>query len=207
MLRLFGAVLSIASLPLVASAQEVRLTNDIIDLNYEIGGKTFKVERNQKNAAVIEQEFARVARPCPPFCITNMHAADGVATVGELELIKFIQASVTQGSGLLLDIRAPSLYERGTIPGAMNMYYPALNNINPFRADIFKALGGVQVNEDWDFTNAIELTLFSNGPWSDEAERAIKDLVAVGYPPEKLNYYRGGIQLWKLFGLTVEVPA
>lgn len=207
MLRLFGALLTVASLPLTASAQEVRLTNEIIDTTYEIAGKTYKVSRNQNNAAVIEQEFARVARPCPPFCITNMVAADGVDTIGEMEVISFVETNVTDGSGLLLDIRAPSLYERGTIPGAMNMYYPALNNINPFRADIFKALGGVQVNDTWDFSNAVDLTLFANGPWSDEAERAIKDLIAVGYPSEKLNYYRGGLQLWKLFGLTVEVPA
>ena len=57
-----------------------------------------------------------------------------------------------------------------------------------------------------DFTNAINLALFCNGPWCDQSPRAIKGLINAGYPPEKIQYYRGGMQAWKSFGLTTVLP-
>jgi hypothetical protein len=48
--------------------------------------------------------------------------------------------------------------------------------------------------------------MFCNGPWCDQSPRALKNLVLLGYPPHKLNYYRGGMQLWQLLGLTAVVP-
>ena len=40
--------------------------------------------------------------------------------------------------------------------------------------------------------------------WSN---RAIANLLSVGYPGEKIYYYRGGMQGWLTLGLTVHVPA
>ncbi|VAW54980.1 FIG00992709: hypothetical protein [hydrothermal vent metagenome] len=57
-----------------------------------------------------------------------------------------------------------------------------------------------------DFSNVIKLTLFCNGPWCDQSLRAIKGLINAGYPPEKILYYRGGMQAWKSFGLTTVLP-
>jgi hypothetical protein len=31
-------------------------------------------------------------------------------------------------------------------------------------------------------------------------------LLSHGYPPEKVYYYRGGMQMWKVLGLTVVMP-
>jgi len=59
----------------------------------------------------------------------------------------------------------------------------------------------------WDFGGARELLLFCNGPWCGQSPRAIRNLIAAGYPPEKLHYYRGGMQNWQLLGLTVVKPA
>lgn len=38
------------------------------------------------------------------------------------------------------------------------------------------------------------------------APRAINALLALGCPPGKIYYYRGGMQLWQMFGLTVIAP-
>ena len=57
-----------------------------------------------------------------------------------------------------------------------------------------------------DFTNAKELMLYCNGLWCGQSPRAIRNLLAAGYPAEKLFYYRGGMQAWLSVGLTEYVP-
>jgi hypothetical protein len=42
--------------------------------------------------------------------------------------------------------------------------------------------------------------------WCDQSPRAIKGLLHLGYPAEKLLYYRGGMQDWMILGLTVVTP-
>jgi hypothetical protein len=72
-----------------------------------------------------------------------------------------------------------------------------------------KRLLGMQVNENalnWDFTKAKHLLLWCNGPWCDQSPRAIRALIALGYPVNKLSYYRGGMQDWLVLGLTIVVP-
>ena len=59
---------------------------------------------------------------------------------------------------------------------------------------------------NWNFGKAKELLLWCNGPWCDQSPRAIRNLLALGYPAEKLRYYRGGMQDWMVLGLTVTVP-
>jgi len=58
----------------------------------------------------------------------------------------------------------------------------------------------------WDFTDVKELVLWCNGPTSGQSPRAIRGLLEAGYPGEKLKYYRGGMQMWQLWGLTTIVP-
>jgi len=48
--------------------------------------------------------------------------------------------------------------------------------------------------------------LFCNGPWCDQSPRAIRGLRKIGYPADKLHYYRGGMQDWLIMGLTTIVP-
>lgn len=61
-------------------------------------------------------------------------------------------------------------------------------------------------NTVMDFSRAKDLLLWCNGPWCDQSPRAIKGLLRVGYPPHKICYYRGGMQMWMLMGLTTVVP-
>jgi hypothetical protein len=54
---------------------------------------------------------------------------------------------------------------------------------NRFRDDILRALGAVaQVDGSLDFTNALALTLYSGGVWSNDAPNAVRHLMAAGYP-------------------------
>ncbi len=189
-------------------ALEVNLSAELPYLDIEYEGKQLRIQRIQDTEHKLENSFTKTSRPCPPFCIHPMQAAVGVQTVGELELLSFLIEKVRTGAGLLIDSRLPEWFEKGTIPGAVNIPWTILaaGPDNPHTAKILHALGAVEEVGEWDFRPALHLMLFCNGPWCDQSPLAIKNLVSLGYPPEKLYYYRGGMQLWQLLGLTTVVP-
>jgi rhodanese-related sulfurtransferase len=187
-----------------AAAQEVRITEDTLRIEFAVNGQTHVIERGQDTAATVTGEYARTARQCPPFCITKMGAGRGVALSGELEVIDFLVKKVATGEGILMDTRMPEGFAAGTIPGAVNVPFVTLSSDNPYRNDILAALGARPVGGDtFDFADVMELTLFADGPWSDQAARAIAFLREAGYPADRLHYYRGGMQDWHMFGLSV----
>ncbi len=190
-------------------AQEVRITPEIPFVEIELGDDFFLIERNQDNSAVIAAAFAKTSRPCPPFCVHPMSAGEGVETVGEIELISFLETSVQSDDGFLVDARTANFYTAGTIPGAINLPFNLFTptSDNPFLAPMLIQLGGqISASGTWDFSRSAKLMLFCNGPWCDQSPRAIRNLLLVGYPADKLFYYRGGIQNWLMLGLTVHVP-
>jgi rhodanese-related sulfurtransferase len=116
---------------------------------------------------------------------------------------------VQNGNGLLIDARTPNFYLAGTIPGSTNLPFNLLSNSekNPFVQPILTQFGAVKNSDgSWDFGNAKSLALFCNGPWCGQSPRAISNLLSLGYPPEKLKYYRGGMQNWLMLGFTVVEP-
>jgi rhodanese-related sulfurtransferase len=206
----FNAILLAAGLLVLLPtlhALEVNLSAELPYLDIEYEGKRVRIQRIQDAEHRLENSFTKTSRPCPPFCIHPMQAAVGVQTVGELELLNFLIEKVRTGSGLLIDSRTPDWFEKGTIPGAVNIPWTILaaGPDNPHTAKILGALGAVEQGGEWDFRPALHLMMFCNGPWCDQSPRAIKNLVSLGYPPEKLYYYRGGMQLWQLLGLTTVV--
>lgn len=201
-----GAAMALVITYNQALAQDVGLTEDLSSVSVEVAGKLVTIERNQDTSAQLSGDFIKTSRPCPPFCIAPISAAPGVETVGELEVIAFLESAVASGTGLLIDSRLPEWFQKGTIPGAVNVPFSTLDAANPYRDQILVALGGRNGSGAWDFSAARELMLFCNGPWCEQSRHAIDDLVEVGYPADKLHYYRGGMQLWLLLGLTVETP-
>jgi rhodanese-related sulfurtransferase len=158
-------------------------------------------------------------------------AAPGIVTVGELELLDFVKQHVDKGTGLLIDARTPEWFNKGTIPASVNIPFTTFSKqpndpellaaleklgVKPKTPTLMerlihfvKGLFGRPVNDNalnWDFRNAKQVLLWCNGPWCDQSPRAIKGLLKIGYPAEKMRYYRGGMQLWMILGLTVVVP-
>lgn len=207
MFRAFAtSVLLFAGSAVALGAQSVGITEDAAEIQFTVNGATAKIARVQDTANTIDPAYALTSRPCPENCITPMQAAPGVATIGELEVLDFLQAAVSADAGLLLDVRSTGAYQAATIPGAVNVPGATLEDDNPFRAEILKAFGATQSGEELSFEKAKVLTVFGDGPWSGEAASVVGSLVEAGYPVEKINYYRGGMQLWLLFGLTVATP-
>jgi len=206
MQRLWAAAAALILLAVPSLAQEVRLTPDMLNMALDIRGKTVVIERIQNQDNKLTNGFAKTSRACPPFCIHAMEAAPGIETVGELELIDYLSDYVAQGKGLLIDSRLPDFYSKGTIPGAVNLPFSTVDEGNPYRDEILKALGATPAGGSWEFDTALDLLAFCNGPWCDQSPRMLKNLLAIGYPAEKLRYYRGGMQNWLMLGLSVEVP-
>lgn len=189
------------------TARKVNITANIDTVIINHHGTPISVERIQDTHNRLTDDFTKTSRPCPPFCIHPIIAADGVRTIGELELLEFLQQDVAAETGLLIDARMPNWFNSETIPGAVNAPFVIFTKKSPKRERILKILG-VETNESGkkDFSNVIKLTLFCNGPWCDQSPRAIKGLINTGYPAEKIQYYRGGMQAWKSFGLTTVLP-
>lgn len=189
-----------------ATADRVGISADEARRVIEANGRTLVIERVQDTGATAPPEFARIARACPPWCIVPLSAAPGVGNLGELEVMDFIAAQVAAGQGLLVDARLPESFHQGTLPGAINLPFNALDPANPYRDAIIEALGASRGGAGWDFSGAQQLAVFCGGPWCDQAARAIRHLLAVGYPPERLRFYRGGMQDWVMLGLNTVLP-
>ena len=189
------------------SKRKVNITAEIASVVVQHQGIPVTVERIQDTENRLADDFTKTSRPCPPFCIHPIDAAKGIRTIGELELLNFLQKDVTEERGLLIDARMPNWYNSETIPGSVNIPFILLTKPSDKRTRIFKLMGAkIKDSGEVDFTNAINLALFCNGPWCDQSPRAIKGLINAGYPPEKIQYYRGGMQAWKSFGLTTVLP-
>ena len=201
---LMTGLIMLISLP--AAANEVSITDYLpfVDVNHN--GETVRIERIQDQQNKLTNSFAKTSRPCPPFCIHPMKAAPGVETVGELELMDFLKTRVVDENGLLVDSRMPDWHSKGTIPGSVNIPFTILEPGSEHADAILGLLGATRDGDRWSFRESKELMLYCNGPWCDQSPRAIRNLLRLGYPPEKLSYYRAGMQGWQSMGLTVVKP-
>jgi len=162
-------------------------------------GKRIRVERIQSTDSLLTDDFSKTSRECPPYCIQPIEAAEGVTTVGERELIDFTLEDIPKGA-LLLDVRDREWYGLETIPASKNI--PLATLVRADDRQMGKILSLLGADGKGDFSHARKLMIFGNGPWSDEAVVFIEKLISLGYPAEKILFYRDGLQGWKLLGLT-----
>ncbi|MGD2054053.1 MAG: rhodanese-like domain-containing protein [Gammaproteobacteria bacterium] len=228
----FGVLIfsALITMNVMAANLEVRITDDKPYSVVNHGKELVKVQRIQDTSHTIDGSFAKTSRPCPPFCVNPLNIADGVATVAELEVIKFMETAMHRGDGVMIDARTPSWHDKGTIPGSVNIPFTVFEKPadDPELAEVLERLGarerddvnvvmrslekvgmfsGSQKTDTWDFSEAKQLLLWCNGPWCGQSPRAIRALISLGYPAEKLYYYRGGMQMWQSLGLTTVLPS
>ncbi|WP_425445202.1 rhodanese-like domain-containing protein [Tropicimonas isoalkanivorans] len=151
-----------------------------------------EISRIQDTSNVLTGEWAQTSRACPPFCIQPISPAEGVTTIGELELLDML----TDPDAVVVDSRVTPDFQGGSIPGAVSMPYTEM-------VDHLAELGCEIDFEGWDCEGAKPVALFCNGPWCGQSPEAIRRIIEAGYPPERIHYYRGGMQVWRLLGLTV----
>ncbi|WP_323022226.1 rhodanese-like domain-containing protein [Pararhodobacter sp.] len=187
------ALLALAATPVLA--EPVNITPDMASVTVETDAGPAEISRIQDNENVVTGQWAMTSRPCPNFCIQPMIPAEGVTTVGELEVI----AALQDPDVLVIDSRVQADYRGGTIPGAIHIPY----------TEMADRLGEVGCEVDIDgFTceDPKQVLLFCNGPWCGQSPTAIRRMIEAGFPADHISYYRGGMQVWRMLGLSVLVP-
>ncbi len=184
------------ALTLIAGAAlaevEVGITKDMPSVTVQTDHGPVVIERIQDTTHEISGEWAQTSRACPDFCIQPNSPADGVTTIGELELIEMLQ----NPEAVVVDSRTPDWFVGGTIPGAINIPYT-------YVVDDLAKLGCEPDFDGWDCEQAKPVALFCNGIWCGQSPTAIRNMIKAGYPADRIFYYRGGMQVWRLLGLTV----
>jgi rhodanese-related sulfurtransferase len=183
---------------------DVKIDTELEHFVMDVMGAPVKIERNPDTTHRLNNSYTKTSRPCPPFCIQPFVSVKGVKTLGELELIRFMQQEVSRNSGVLVDARMPKWYRQGTIPGSVNIPFSIFSKSHgdQYINKLFPLLGAQKTGNTWNFSQAQALAIFDNGPWCQQASLAIKNLLKLGYPTEKILYYRGGMQYWQILGFT-----
>lgn len=177
----------------MALAEPVGISADMMSVTVETADGPVEISRIQDNANTVTGEWALTSRPCPAFCIQPMTPAEGVTTIGELELLEFLQDPET----IVMDGRIRPEFEAGTIPGAVSVPYNEA-------ADRLGELGCTPDFEGFECpADAPRVALFCNGPWCGQSPTAARRMIEAGYPADRIFYYRGGMQVWRALGLTV----
>jgi rhodanese-related sulfurtransferase len=212
-----SSLLVVAQL-LQADDNKITPTLEAVEVTHQ--GRTLMITRGADRHATLPEMFQKTERGCPPFCVQPMHALPGVETIGELEILDYL-SQIHQGddSVLVVDSRTPDWVMRGTIPGAVNIPWNRLNT-DPSgslqQAGEAEDLGQILTEQfgatqdpssgQWQFDDAKTLVLFCNGIWCAQSTANLKTLAGLGYPVDKLKWYRGGMQDWLSVGLTTVKP-
>lgn len=192
-MKIFACTIALSILAVSAGAEtKVGIAKDMAAVTVETRNGPVEIGRIQDTENKIDGEWARTSRPCPNFCIQPSTAAEGVTTVGELELIEMLK----DPESVVVDSRTPDWFEGGTIPGAVNIPYTYI-------LDELGSLGCEPDFEGWDCVDAKNVALFCNGIWCGQSPTAIRNMIKAGYPADRISYYRGGMQVWRMLGLTV----
>ena len=148
-----------------------------------------------------------------------------IKTVGELEVLAHIkQASISPETHLLIDARTTKWYKQMTIPTSINLpfntiYYNEDLDEDDFKNEaaylnyvkdythMFKILNIKKTSDGLDFSQAKSAIIYCNASWCSQSQKAIMKLINMGYPEEKLLWYRGGLQDWLIYDFTVETSA
>jgi len=188
--------------------RKVKITPELGSIEVLHLGKKVIIERNQNVNNTVDADYAKTSRHCPPFCIRPIKLTADVETIGELELLQYLKKIGHDKSVMVIDSRNPSSIAKGTIPGSVNIPWSSYDiNKGATDLDVESVLAdefGASLDEDdkWDFSQAKTLVIFCNGMWCGNAPNNIYFLLSLGYPADKLKWYRGGMQTWHALGFS-----
>jgi rhodanese-related sulfurtransferase len=200
-----------ASMVFSASAfagKPVGITKNMMEVKVTHHGHKVSIKRNQDNKNKVKKAFSKTSRPCPPFCIQPIKLAPGVETIGEVEMLEYLQKKENDDSILVIDSRTPDWVKKGTIAGSINIPWTKLNpakGADPISiAEILEDQFGAKEKDDgsFDYSHAKTLVMFCNGMWCGQSPNNIKNLLKLKYPADKIKWYRGGMQDWEILGLS-----
>lgn len=175
-----------------AQGRPVNIGRDVPSVIVPTDEGPVEIARIQDNDNHVSGEWAKTSRACPPFCVQPMTPAEGVTTIGELELLEML----ADPDVVVMDSRTPEWFQGGSIPGAINVPYTQV-------IDYLSELGCEPDFDGWECVDPKTVALFCNGNWCGQSPTAIRNMIEAGYPADRISYYRGGMHAWRMLGLTV----
>ena len=116
----------------------------------------------------------------------------GVHPVTEIEVLRALNDPAT----MVIDMRDEDDPLAQTIPNSYHIPYNELE-------DRMDELRCVRLSKTkWDCAKAANVIAFCNGPMCLQSPAGIASMVRVGFPVDKISYYRGGMMDWEALGLT-----
>ncbi len=182
----------------------VPIKKGVKSIEMNLNGVEFTLKRNQESGNKINELYNNTTFGAPQ----PIKLAKGVETLGELEFIEYMKKAQTDDSIVIADSRTPGWHAKLRIPGTINLPYTNFQSKDrAIEAMEFEL--GVVLNDDGtlDFSKAKTLVAYCNGYWCGQTPAMVKNveysLLNLGYPAEKIKYYRGGMQAWTSLGFTV----
>lgn len=165
-----------------AYAKSVQLSS------FTLGQKVFVQNRSLE----IPEAFQNPAsRKCKPFCV-QPNEKDNVEVI-TLEKLVTLTSKINSGEIILVDMRTPDWYKKGTLSSAINLPYSDLTG------RVAKAKGRMSK------LKGKPVIAFCNGWWCGQSNAGLKSLTDLGYEG-KLYSFRGGVQDWVDAGLELITP-
>lgn len=182
----------------------VAISPGVKSVDITLNGESFTIMRNQSKDSKISSLYDTTFRGTPQ----PISLGAGIETLGEIEFIEYMKKAQNDKSIAIIDSRKPGWFAKLRIPGAVNVPFTNFNEKDT-AIEMMEDEMGVVEKEDGtlDFTNAKTLVLYCNGYWCGQTPGMVKNaeyaLLKMGYPAEKIKYYRGGMQAWTSLGFTV----
>lgn len=203
MILAFAGSFITASIANEGSSKFVPISKGIKSIDITLNGETFTLMRNQTRGNKISDLYITTDRGTPQ----PMVLAQGVETVGELEFIDYMQKAQTDKSIVIVDSRKPGWYAKLRIPGAINIPFTHFTEKALSVEAMEDELDVIDNNGQLDFSKAKTIVVYCNGYWCGQTPAMVKNapysLLNMGYPANKIKYYRGGMQAWTSLGFTV----
>jgi rhodanese-related sulfurtransferase len=139
-------------------------------------------------------ELHRVMRACGKNhgFLQPLIPAQGVTLVGEREMLP----ALNDKDSLIVDMRLENEFFIETIPTAINIPYLDIESH-------MEDLGCTKKPDKWECSDAKKIYAFCNGPVCTKSPIGIRTLISLGFPAEKIFYYRGGMLVWSAIGLNM----
>ncbi|RXJ89206.1 sulfurtransferase [Arcobacter sp. CECT 8983] len=200
-----SAIFAVCSTSVIAEGDSkfVPISKGVKSIEMNLNGEKFTLMRNQKAENTISELYNTTNRGAPQ----PMIIAPGVETVGELEFIEYMKKAQTDKSIAIIDSRKPGWSAKLRIPGSINVPFTNFNEKETAIEWMEDEMGVIDNDGKLDFSEAKTVVLYCNGYWCGQTPAMVKkakySLLNMGYPAEKIKYYRGGMQAWTSLGFTV----
>jgi len=202
-MKILAFVLLLTLSSVAGQFDKVKITPEMSYIYVYHKGKAVKVHRIQDTKNKLTGEYAKIYRPGKYIQPIKMHK--DIKTIGEVEVLKFMKAKGNTKLGLLIDVRSKSAYKKESIPSAVNIPLKIKDNKAKLNK-VLKVLGAKsKANGRLDMSKVMDINVYCDGLWSNQASQFIQALLDLGYPADKIVYYRGGFQMWKILGFTTVI--